>query len=197
MISKYADIFCWKNVSSFCKATHIFSAKATHIFSAKNIRILYIESAITVNEMTLIELVKVTTLWTTGPCFPHPKILSYVITSSMWSRSRKSCRQKKLVNIEQSQALHRFDNYIGNTLTWKHQNTNVYWPLRHKQNAEISMLNMGLPYYVPVSIALVYKTNVQVEIYCKCFQIYFRLYIWILAKARDVRLLYFYTVICL
>ena len=52
---------CWnffpkkKNVSSFC------SAKATHIFSAKNIRILYIESAKTVNEMTL------TTLWTTGP----------------------------------------------------------------------------------------------------------------------------------
>ena len=39
-------------MSSFC------SAKATHIFSAKNIRILYIESAKTVNEMTLNELVK-------------------------------------------------------------------------------------------------------------------------------------------
>ena len=38
------------------------SAKATHIFfSAKNIRILYIESAKTVNEMTLNELVKLTT----------------------------------------------------------------------------------------------------------------------------------------
>ena len=59
---KYAEIFCWKNVSSFC------SAKATHIFSAKNIRILYIESAKTVNEMTLNELVKLTTLWTTGSC---------------------------------------------------------------------------------------------------------------------------------
>ena len=34
-------------MSSFC------SAKATHIFSAKNVRILYIESAKTVNEMTL------------------------------------------------------------------------------------------------------------------------------------------------
>ena len=43
------------------------SAKATHIFSAKNIRILCIESAKTVNEMTLNELVKLTTLWTTGP----------------------------------------------------------------------------------------------------------------------------------
>ena len=61
MIRKYAEIFCWKNVSSFC------SAKATHIFSAKNIRILYIESTKTVNEMTLNELVKLTMLWTTGP----------------------------------------------------------------------------------------------------------------------------------
>ena len=61
MIRKYAEIFCWKNVSSFC------SAKATHIFSAKNIRILCIESAKTVNEMTLNELIKLTTLWTTGP----------------------------------------------------------------------------------------------------------------------------------
>ena len=34
-------------MSSFC------SAKATHIFLAKNIKILYIESAKTVNEMTL------------------------------------------------------------------------------------------------------------------------------------------------
>ena len=61
MIRKYAEIFCWKNVSSFC------SAKATHMFSAKNIRILYIESAKIVNEMTLNELIKLTMLWTTGP----------------------------------------------------------------------------------------------------------------------------------
>ena len=54
MIYKYAEIFCWKNVSS-------------HILSANNIRILYIESAKTVNEMTRNELVKLTTLWTTGP----------------------------------------------------------------------------------------------------------------------------------
>ena len=43
-------------MSSFC------SAKATHIFSAKNIRILYFESAKTVDEMTLNELVKLTML---------------------------------------------------------------------------------------------------------------------------------------
>ena len=61
MIRKYAEIFAEKNVSSFC------SAKATHIFSAKKIRILYNESAKTVNEMTLNELVKLTTLWTTEP----------------------------------------------------------------------------------------------------------------------------------
>ena len=47
-------------MSSFC------SAKATHIFSAKKIRILFIESARAVNEMTLNELVTLTTLWTTG-----------------------------------------------------------------------------------------------------------------------------------
>ena len=61
MIRKYAEIFCWKNVSSFC------IAKATHIFSAKNIRILYIESAKIVNEMTLNDVVKLIMLWTTGP----------------------------------------------------------------------------------------------------------------------------------
>ena len=61
MICKYAEIFCWKNVSSFC------NAKATHIFSAKNIRILCFESAKTVNKMTPNELIKLTTLWTTGP----------------------------------------------------------------------------------------------------------------------------------
>ena len=63
MTRKYAEIFCWKNVSSFC------SANATHIFSAKNIRILYIESVKTVNEMTLNELFKQMMLWTTGPSF--------------------------------------------------------------------------------------------------------------------------------
>ena len=42
-------------------------------FSAKNIRILCIKSVKRVNEMTLYELVKLTTLWTTGPstiCIP-------------------------------------------------------------------------------------------------------------------------------
>ena len=59
-------MFCWKHVSSFC------NAKATHIFSTKNIRILCIESAKTVNEMTLNELVKLTTLWQLGPdCWNH------------------------------------------------------------------------------------------------------------------------------
>ena len=70
MIRKYAKIFCWKNVSSFC------NAKATHIFSAKNIRILCIESAKTVNEMTVNEIVKLTTLWTTGPSYFNPFMLA-------------------------------------------------------------------------------------------------------------------------
>ena len=46
----------------FFAEKNVSSAKATHIFSAKNIRILYTESAKTVNEMTLNELVKLTTL---------------------------------------------------------------------------------------------------------------------------------------
>ena len=41
--------------------------KLLTFFQQKNIRILYLESAKTVNEMTLNELVKLTTLWTTGP----------------------------------------------------------------------------------------------------------------------------------
>ena len=75
MIRKYAEIFCWKNVSSFC------SAKATHIFSAKNIRILYIESVKIVNEMTLNELVKLTMLWTTGPCLSATVCLPFILVS--------------------------------------------------------------------------------------------------------------------
>ena len=39
----------------------------SHFFFSKNIRILCIESAKTVNEITLNELVKLTTLKTTGP----------------------------------------------------------------------------------------------------------------------------------
>ena len=42
--------------------------KLLTFFSAKNIRILYIESTKINNEMTLNELVKLTMLWTTGPC---------------------------------------------------------------------------------------------------------------------------------
>ena len=73
MIRKYAEIFCWKNVSSFC------NAKATHIFSAKNIRILYIESTRAVNKMTLNKLIKLMMLWTTGPwCFMFLSTWSHI-----------------------------------------------------------------------------------------------------------------------
>ena len=46
----------------FAKKICVAFAVLLHIFSAKNIRILCIESAKTVNEMTLNELVKLTTL---------------------------------------------------------------------------------------------------------------------------------------
>ena len=53
--------------------------KLLTFFQQKNIRILYIESAKTVNEMTLNELVKLTMLWTTGPW-----ILSSVFLCHWW-----------------------------------------------------------------------------------------------------------------
>ena len=46
-----------------------FAFAATHIFSAKNIRILCIESAKTVNEMTLNKLIKLMMLLTIVPWF--------------------------------------------------------------------------------------------------------------------------------
>ena len=49
-----------------------FLLKKMWVFSAKNIRILYIESPKTVNEMTLNKLVKGTTRWTTGPWYTWP-----------------------------------------------------------------------------------------------------------------------------
>ena len=50
------------NMLKFFAEKMSVALKATHIFSAKNIRILYIESAKTVNEMTLNVLVKLMTL---------------------------------------------------------------------------------------------------------------------------------------
>ena len=49
--------------------------KLLMFFSAKNTRILFIESAKTVNEMTLNKLVKLTTLWTTRPVL-YPDTIS-------------------------------------------------------------------------------------------------------------------------
>ena len=49
--------------------------KLLTFFSAKIIRILYLESAKTVNEMTLNELVKLTMLWTTGPWILDHRLL--------------------------------------------------------------------------------------------------------------------------
>ena len=78
---------CWnfllkKNVSS-CKSY-------SHFFSAKNIRILCIESAKTVNEMTLNELVKLTTLWTTGPWLGKVTYTAKQITRLYMKRLNKT-----------------------------------------------------------------------------------------------------------
>ena len=53
------------------KCEKLLQCKSYSHFFRKNIRILYTESAKTVNKMTLNELVKLTMLWTTGPRFIH------------------------------------------------------------------------------------------------------------------------------
>ena len=63
----------------FAEKMWVAFAKATHIFSAYNIRILYSESAKTVNEMTINELVKLTTLWTTGPSALSTSLLYHML----------------------------------------------------------------------------------------------------------------------
>ena len=57
----YANIFCWKNVSSFC-----ICKSYSHFFS-KNTCALDIVLTRTFNISTTKELVKLTMLWTTGP----------------------------------------------------------------------------------------------------------------------------------
>ena len=89
MIRNYAEIFCWKNVSSFAVQ------KLLTFFSAKNIKILYIESTKTVNEMTLNELVKLTTLWTTGPWHLKKRTHSYTWSSEMMTSSYTALSLRK------------------------------------------------------------------------------------------------------
>ena len=78
--------------------------EATHIFSAKNIRILYIESAKTVNEMTLNELVKLTTLWTTGSWTSKTQIMHFIgIVSSHHSQWHKMKVTKVVLIIKMAE----------------------------------------------------------------------------------------------
>ena len=67
-----------------------FAVQKLLIFSAKYIRILYIESAKTVNEMTFNELVKLTKLWITGPSSRDTVwwIASSVAFCGIWSVSK-------------------------------------------------------------------------------------------------------------
>ena len=101
--SKYAEIFCWKNVSY---------AKATHIFSAKNIRILYIECTKIVNEITLNELVKLTMLWTTGPWrFSLPFFIGEAFCQPRWlSWMRRPTGDQEVAGSTPAEA--------GNILSW-------------------------------------------------------------------------------
>ena len=77
----------------------------SYIYSAKNIRILYIESAKTVNEMTLNEVVKLTTFWTTGPwtlmkckTFPSTNQIAWNVSLKSWSDKRVNKNANLLKN---------------------------------------------------------------------------------------------------
>ena len=82
--------------------------KQLMFFSAKNIRVLHIESAKTVNEMTLNKLVKLTTLWTTGPRMPYAK-----------------CRQQSSTYCIYPRYLDNITPYHNSTKLW----TSLFYPL--------------------------------------------------------------------
>ena len=65
--------------------------KLLTFFQQKNTRILCIESAKTVNEMTLNELVKLTTLWTTGPWSLWSAMSENVFRMCAQERFRSDC----------------------------------------------------------------------------------------------------------
>ena len=122
MIRKYTEIFCWKNVSSFC------TAKATHMFSAKNIKILYIESAKTVNEMTLNELVTLTTLWTTGPRSPHISIMRI----DSWELPLSAIPLCQLLLSSWASQAKAFPQPVCERLSWLH-----HWSVPHVHNSGV------------------------------------------------------------
>ena len=134
MIEWYANMlkfFAEKNVSSFC------SAKATHIFSAKNIRILCIESAKTVNEMTLNELVKLTTLWTTGPRFYLGNIYTRSICYSKYSLCHKKYKWEASsgsTNETRSQTK-KSQTFCSYTFIYMYTVCCGYWLEEHPQGA--------------------------------------------------------------
>ena len=74
----YIDIFCCKNVSSFCKSYSHFCSKNNNVFENT--------LATTVNEFVISKLIKLMMLWTTGPRF-------------LSSRLGNACVKKVLIYI--------------------------------------------------------------------------------------------------
>ena len=60
VILKYAEIICWKNVSSFCSKSY------SHFFQQKISEYCILNPLKQLTKWPLTELVKLTTLWTTG-----------------------------------------------------------------------------------------------------------------------------------
>ena len=131
---------CW----NFLLKKNVSTAKATHIFSAKNIRILCIESAKTVNEMTLNELVKLTTLWTTGPSMViTPHFLNPLPSSSnfdcIWNYSENTHILPRIRNFKTGKDIYfskslnfwlAYDNQYKKTTKKKKMDQNKYLNLK-------------------------------------------------------------------
>ena len=72
---KFANIFCWKNVRSFC------SAKASLTFSTKKFIVFGYKVVKHLTSRPLNKLVKLTMLWTTGPRWAKTPIMPEQVTN--------------------------------------------------------------------------------------------------------------------
>ena len=128
---KYIDIFCWKNVSSFC------IAKATHIFAAKNFNVFENTVATTVSKFVINMLVKRTMPWTTWLIYCiYPKWLG-TLTPEASRRPRGSrghgfesrCRQ---TSAHDCMLLHCTEPFIGNLTSSRYDLNNVERDTKHQ-----------------------------------------------------------------
>ena len=126
-------------MSSFC------SAKATHIFPAKNIRVLYIESAKIVNEMTLNELVSYDALnnWAQGfiwPLFNTSSIDMVIASAASWIEISFQRRFLNTVQLINTVYVHHWNRcMLGNDASLMQQ---VLWKMPGEYHSKFSQAHV-------------------------------------------------------